>query len=802
MMIGEIISHYKIIKKIGEGSSGVVYKAEDTRLGRFVALKFLPSDLRADEEKKMRFLREAMTASALDHANICTVHDIEETKDGRLFICMALYEGETLTEKMKKGPLKVGEVIDIALQVAEGMEKAHGKGIVHRDIKPQNLILTNEGVVKIVDFGLAKLIGQKDLTREGITVGTVGYMSPEQARGDVVDQKTDIWSLGVVIYEMITGQLPFKGENAQAVIYSILNNEPKPITNFSTNIPPELERIVNKCLSKESSKRCQHLDELIVELRRLKEKMNRTAIPSIKAVSKRTVLKQSLRYIVLTILTAAIIIIGGYFFFDKVKPPGISKEKSLTAEVKPSIAVLPFKDISPDHKQEYFCDGMVEELIIALTRVQGLQVVPRTSSFQFKGKNIDAREIGKQFNVKTVLEGSVRIAGNTVIITTKLINISDGCLLWGEKYQGKLEDIFTVQENIAREIVNALALKLGEGHRVPLIRRYTGNIEAYNLYLKGRYFWSRRMPEDLVKGIKFFREAIEIDPNYALAYVGVSDSYNLLASYGVLPPQQAFPKAKEAALKALEIDNTLGEAHTSLAAVKFFYEWDWPAAEREFKRAIELNPYYNTAHEWYADYLAATNKIEESIAEMKRAVEFEPLSVSSQTGIGRHLYYAKKFDEAIKYFHRALELDPYCFYAHAHLGQTYIMKSKYPEAITHFEQAVAITGGKEAGSLCGLGYAYGISGKKEAALKILEKLRSLANHMYVRPTYFAGIYIGLGDNDKAFQWLDKAYQDRCDWLIQLQNEHMFNPIRKDPRFGELVKKVGLEYNSNLIKKNN
>jgi TolB-like protein/Tfp pilus assembly protein PilF len=503
-----------------------------------------------------------------------------------------------------------------------------------------------------------------------------------------------------------------------------------------------------------------------------------------------------LRYIVLGILLAAIISIGGYFFFDKMKPPGISKEESLTTKVKPSIAVLPFKDISPDQQHGYFCDGMVEELIIALTRVRGLRVVPRTSSFQLKGKNIHASEIGDKFNVKTVLEGRVRIAGNKVIITTKLINISDGDLLWGEKYQGKLENIFAVQEKIAGEIVNALAIKLGDGQRVSLIKHYTENIEAYNLYLRGRYFWSRRRPEDLEKGIKFFCKAIEIDPNYALAYAGISDSYHLLTSYGVLPPQQAFPKAKAAALKALEIDNTLGEAHNSLAAVKLFYEWDWQAAEREFKRAIELPLYYYTAHEWYAVYLAVTNKIEESIAEMKRALELDPLSISSQTGIARHLYFAKKFDEAINHLHRALELDPYCFYAYAHLGQAYIMKSMYPEAITHFEKAVALTGGKEAGSLCGLGYAYGISGKKEEALKILEKLRNLANHMYVRPTYIAGIYIGLGDNDKAFQWLEKAYQVRCDWLINLQIEHMFDPIRKDPRFAELVKKVGLEYTFN------
>lgn len=778
-MIGQTISHYKIIEKLGEGARGVVYKAEDIKLGRFVALKFFPAELGADEEKKERFMREAMTASALDHANICTVHEIEETKDGRLFICMTLYEGETLKEKIKRGPLEPEEVIDVSLQVAQGMEKAHQKGIVHRDIKPQNLILTNDGVMKIVDFGLAKLAGQKDLTREGITVGTVGYMSPQQARGQELDQRTDIWSLGVVMYEMITGQLPFKGENAQAVIYSILNEEPEPITRLRFGISPGLEKIVNKCLSKDCSNRYQYLDELIVDLHRLKEIMQTVEVPSGRLVRRRTPPKRSLRFIGLGILCAVIIIIGGYFFFEKM-------------QAKPSIAVLPFKDISPDQQQEYFCDGIVEELINALTRLEGLRVTSRTSSFQFKGKDIDVRKIGNELNVKTVLEGSVRKSDSMLIITTRLINVSDGYQLWGAKYRHKLEDIFSIQEEIAMEIVNALKIELGAKQEIPLIKHYTGNSEAYTYYLRGRHHWAQRMPEDLEKGIKFFRKAIEIDPNYALAYVGLADSYHLLGSYGVLPPKEAFPAAKEAALKALEIDNTLGEAHNSLAAVKLFYEWDWQAADREFKRAIQLNPYYNTAREWYAVYLAVNNRTKESIAEMKRAAQFEPLSTSSQSGIARHLYFAKKFDAAIKQFHRVLELDPNSFYVLAHLGQCYLMKSMYPEAITHFKKAAALTGRKDAASLCGLGYTYAISGKKEEALKILEEMKNLSSQRYIRPTYMAGIYIGLGDNDRAFKWLEKAYINRCDWLILLQIEHMFEPIRKDPRFAELVKKVGLK----------
>ncbi len=778
-MIGETISHYKIIEKLGEGARGVVYKAEDTKLSRFVALKFFPTDLKADEEKKERFIREAMTASALDHTNICTVHEIDETKEGRLFISMTLYEGETIKEKIKRGPIKPDEVIDISVQVAQGMEKAHQKGIVHRDIKPQNLILTNDGVMKIVDFGLAKLAGQKDLTREGITVGTVGYMSPQQARGQEVDQRTDIWSLGVVMYEMITGQLPFKGENAQAVIYSILNEEPEPITRLRSGISPGLEKIVNKCLSKECANRYQHLDELIVDLHQLKEIIDTVEVPSKRLVSRRTPPKRSLRFISLGILCAVVITMGGYFFIEKMK-------------AKPSIAVLPFKDISPDQQQEYFCDGMVEELINALTRIEGLRVTSRTSSFQYKGQDIDIRKIGNELNVKTVLEGSVRKSNSVLVITTRLINVSDGYQLWGAKYQRKLADIFSIQEEIASQIVNTLKIKLGTKQKIPLIKHYTENSEAYTFYLKGRYFWSKRMPKAITKGIEFFRKAIEIDPNYALAYVGIADSYQLMAGYSLLSPKEAYPAAKEAALRALEIDNTLGEAHNSLANVKLSYERDWEAAERGFKRAIQLNPNFVTAHEWYAKYLAITNQVEESINQMKRAAELEPLSISSQTGIGRHLYFAKKYDAAIKQFKKVLELDPNCFYALGHLGQTYVQKSMYPEAIDCFERANIITNRKEPAILAALGYTYGILGKKQEAFKIMEELRNLSNLRYIRPFYIAAIYIGLGDNDNAFFWLERAYNDRCDWMLNLRIEHMLEPIRDDPRFAELVKKVGLE----------
>lgn len=791
-MIGETVSHYKIIEKLGEGSRGVVYKAEDIKLGRPVALKFFPTDVKTDEEQKERFILEAKTASALDHTNICTIHEIEETMDGRLFICMAFYEGETLTGKIKEGPLKIEEVIDYSIQVARGMEKAHRKGIVHRDIKPHNLIVTNDGVVKIVDFGLAKLIGQKNLTREGISVGTVVYMSPEQARGEEVDRLTDIWSLGVVIYEMITGQLPFRGEDVQTVLHSILTKEPEPINRLRSGIPPEMERILKKCLSKECANRYQHFAELITDLSRLKEIVDMASASSKRDASRRIPRKLSLHFIVLAILSAALIITAGIFFFDKIKGPELSRAERRSITTKPSIAVLPFRNMNPEQQLGYFCDGMVEELIIALNKIEGLQVASRTTSFQFKGKNYDVREIGEKIDVKTVLAGSVRKAGSTIIITARLLSVSDGSQLWGEKYQGKLKEIYRIQEEIAGQIVDTLQIKLADEQRVSLISRYTKDIDAYTFYLRGRDSWNRRLPEDLYKGIEFFRKAIEKDPDYALAYVGFADSYHLLSTYSVLAPKYAFTEVEKAASKALEIDDNLGEAHNSLAAVKLLYEWDFRAAEREFKRAIELNPGFHTTHEWYAICLAVTNRVDESIDEMERALELEPLETSALTGLARHLYFAKKFDASIRLFRQTLEMDPNSFYAHVHLGQAYIMKSMITEAITHFRKAVDLTGGNEPGMLSGLGYAYAVSGRPEEAHKIVKGLIKLSSQRYIPAFYIAGIYIGLGDNDRAFEWLERAYIERSEWLIYLNIEYMLDPIRRDPRFAELVKKVGLD----------
>jgi len=750
-MIGKAISHYKILEKLGEGGMGVVYKAQDTKLKRTVALKFLPPELTRNPEAKERFVHEAQAASALDHPNICTIHEIDEAND-RTFIVMACIDGPNLRERVQAGSLKLDEALDIAIQVASGLQAAHEKGIVHRDLKSANIMITSQGQAKIMDFGLAKSSSQTTITRTGTTMGTPAYMSPEQTRGEQVDHRTDIWSLGVVLYEIVTGQLPFKGDHEQAVIYSILNVEPQPMTSLRTGVPMELERIVNKTLAKSPGERYQHVDGLLVDLRLLKKELE----------SRETQ----------TILT-------------KDKP-------------SPSIAVLPFTNLSADKEQEYFCDGMAEEIINALTHIEGLRVVARTSAFAFKGKHVDIREIGKKLNVGAVLEGSVRKAGSRLRITTQLVNVSDGYHLWSEKYDrdtGKLccpEDIFAIQDEISLAIVDKLKIKLLRKEKAALVKRYTDDLEAYSLYLKGRYHWNKRTPEGLKKAIQHFEQVIERDPSYALAYAGLADSYILLAEHSLLPPKDAFPRAKAAVIKALDIEETLSEAHTSLAFIKTLSDWDWMGAEKEFKQAIEFNPGYATAHQWYAEHLTMTGRYAEAIAEFKRAQELDPLSLIIGVASAVTLFCGtRRYDRVIEECQKVLEMDPNFGGALNVLGMVYRERAMYEEAIEAFQKARTFDEGNT-WVTAELGHAYAVSGNRSEAQKVLDELEQLSKRSYVPPDNIALVYLGLGKKNLTFEYLEKAYEDRSVGLSWLKADPIFDSLRSDPRFIKLLKKVGLE----------
>jgi len=743
-MIGKTISHYRILAKLGGGGMGVVYKAEDIKLKRTVALKFLPQDLTRDPESNQRFVHEAQAASSLDHPHICTIYEIDETDDGQLFISMAYYEGETLKKKIERGPLKLEDALNITIQVAQGLDKTHSKGIIHRDIKPGNIFITEDGQVKIVDFGLAKLAGETRITKTGTALGTVAYMSPEQARGGEIDHRTDIWSLGVVLYEMLTGHLPFKGECWEAVIYSIFKEEPQPLRQLRSDVPEPLQQVVLKMMQKEPRKRYEDVEALIADLKSI-----------------------------------------------DLKPD--SAASSMIAEEKPSssIAVLPFLDMSPQKDQEYFCDGIAEELINSLTQIKGVRVVARTSAFSFKGKDTDIHEIGRKLNVETLLKGSVRKAGNRLRITAQLVNVTDGYYLWSEKYDRGMKDIFAIQDEISLAIVDKLKVKLLGGEKAKLVKRHTEDLEAHNLYMRGRFFWNKRTDEGLRKAIEYFEHTIEKDPNYALAYAGLADSYIILQDYSYVSPKDIYPKAKEAVRKALEIDGTLAEAHTSLAQITFRH-WDWEGGEREFKRAMELTPNYATAHHWYALLLMYLDRFDEAIEEIKRAHELDPLSLVINRNAAMVFYFARRYDRALEAFKNTLELDPNFSMAHAYLGKVYLQMAMYEEALREFQKEKDITGRSDPLVETWRGIAYESLGRRGEAQQVLDDLLEHAKKAYVPPLLLANLYFALGEKDEGFKWLDKSYEERDSTLLEIKVDPGLDSVRSDPRFTALLKKMGLE----------
>ncbi|MFQ5675593.1 MAG: protein kinase [bacterium] len=746
-MIGKTISHYKILEKLGEGGMGVVYKAEDTKLKRTVALKFLPPQALGGEEEKSRFVHEAQAAATLLHPNVATIFDFEEV-GGQSFIVMEFVEGQSLKEKIEDNLPKVlnlRKVLDIAIQVAEGLREAHEKGIVHRDIKSANIMVTKKEQAKILDFGLAKLTGRTKLTMTGMTMGTTAYMSPEQLRGETVDHRTDIWSLGVLIYEMVTGQLPFQGDYEQAVTYSILNEEPEPITGLRTGVPSELERIVNKTLAKSPDERYQRIQDILIDLRKLKKEYE----------------------------------------------TGILKERPSTMESVPSIAVLPFADMSPQRDQEYFCEGIVEELINALTQIGRLQVAARTSAFQFKGKGYDIHEIGKKLKVQTVLEGSVRKAGNRLRVTAQLVDVQKGYHLWSEKYDRDMEDIFAIQDEISLAIVEKLKVQLMGDEKKALVKRYTDNLEAYNTYLKGRYFWNKRYKDAVPRAIEHFEKAIDIDPAYALAYSGLADCYIMLGAWHFLPLHEAFSIAKSAAEKVLELDKNLAEGYTSIGLVKWLYDWNWHDTENAFKRAIELNPNYALAHCYYGHFLAAMGRSSEAIAEATKAYELEPLSLVINSNNGLTYYLSRQYDRAILAFQNALDIDPNSVVSLLWIAWTYVQESMTTEAIAVLQKAVTLVEGSTIW-LANLGMVYAAANKRSEAQTILKELRIKAKKQHVAAIQLVWIYIGLGDVKQAFKWLDKAYEEHNIQLYLLKTDPTFDILRPDPRFSKLLKKMDLE----------
>jgi len=778
-VIGQTISHYKILGHLGGGGMGVVYKALDLKLDRPVALKFLPPDLIHDPEAGQRFVHEAKAASAIRHNNICVVYDIDETPDGQIFISMECLEGETLKKKIERGPLKINEAIDICQQVARGLSKAHEQGIVHRDIKPANIMVTTDGVAKIVDFGLAKLSGRTMLTKAGSTLGTAAYMSPEQASGSTTDHRTDIWSLGVVLYEMLTGRRPFEAEYENALLYSILNSEPAPITALRSGISKELERIVQKCLMKAPGERYQHVDELVVDLNGLSRaslaQRNPPAAEPIVIPGKRRAVPYALGAFTLVVIVLGVLL--------------LMRGKDDRTGPRPElrwVAVLPPRNLSKVPGDESLSEGILEGLITELGKIKSVSTIGRQSVMKFDGTDKSYAQIAAELGgVEAIVEPSFQHVGNKLQIHARLIQASDGTVLWAGTFDKTMDDILVLQSEVARMIAREIGATVTPQEQTRLASGRPVNAELYQIYLQGRYHFARRTLAAFNKSIQLFEQILARDPDNALAYAGLAESYAILPFYEGALPAEAFPKAKAAAMKALELDNSLAEAHTALGFVLFYWDWDWAAAEKELLQALELKPGYVIAHHWYAEYLSAMGRHDQAVSEIKRAQELDPLSPLLLAIGGEVCNYARSYDEAIEQCRKALELDSSFALARGNLANAYIEKGMYREA----EKSARLEGVDPRISLR-LAYIFAAAGSKAKALGILITRRR-SKRQELDPTSLVDVYVCLGENSLALDWLEKAYDQRDPYMVFMNVARRVDPLRAEPRFQNLVRRVGL-----------
>jgi eukaryotic-like serine/threonine-protein kinase len=836
---GASLSHYRIVSKLGAGGMGEVYLAQDTKLDRKVALKILPADLAANQDRMRRFTQEAKSAAALNHPNIATIHEIGES-DGVNFIAMEFIDGATLRKKIHQEQTDLRKLLRYLQHVAEGLAKAHAAGIVHRDLKPDNIMITRDGHAKILDFGLAKLIEQPPMSdgdssevatavmpqhsSPGTVMGTVGYMSPEQAQGKSkeIDQRSDIFSFGCILFETATGKKPFEGESVIKSLHMVVY-EPAPlIADLNPSAPPELQRIVRRCLAKDPDERYQSIKEVAIELKELRREIEgagidttvplpargRTAgvpgahpthsesgVPAISAPSPSlqtrassaeyllTGIKQHkiVAVIVVMVLAAGSIGLGLYW----------RARNSPAEDTIRSIAVMPFQNMSADADAEYLSDGLAESLIYRLSQLPNLKVSPTSSVFRFKGKETDAQKIGNELGVSTVLTGRIMQRGENLTISVELVDVRNNKLLWGEQYERKMSELLTTQREIAAEITNKLQLKLSGESEQKLAKKYTDSNEAYQLYLKGLFHFANRTKDDVQKAIGYFQQATRLDSSFALAYVGISEAYSLMPSYSYLSAKEAFPQAKAAAQKALEIDPSLADAHGALATTFAAYDWNWVEAEREFKRAIELNPNVADIHYRYGlIYLIPVGRTGEAIREIKRALELEPLSIAMNANLAGAYMYARQNDLALEQARKTFDLEPSHITARVWLANVYESLGMYNEAIALSEESLKDHMSDQYFLLYS-GYAYAKTGRREKAEDAIRKLRDLEKTEPVDSYDFAVLYVGLGDKDKAIAELEKSFNERGYYVPLLRVDPLMDPLRDDPRFADLIKRIGL-----------
>ena len=780
---GTRLGPYEILSPLGAGGMGEVYRARDPRLHREVAIKVLPASFSADSERLRRFEQEARAAGMLNHPNILSVHDVG-FEGGAPYVVSELLEGETLRSALGGGPLPVRKAIDYGAQIARGLASAHEKGIVHRDLKPENLFVTSDGRVKILDFGLAKVTEAEGgagtssraatevaATEPGVVLGTVGYMSPEQVRGRPASPQSDIFSFGAVLYEIVSGQKAFRGESAAETMSGILTKDPPDLSLGNPDIPRGLERVVRRCLEKSPEQRFGSARDLAFDLEALAE----PGSPAFAPPGARA--KRPTGWIVAAVAAVAL---GAAALLLRPRSAAIE-----------TLAVLPFVNGTGDSSVEYMSDGITESLINSLSRLPNLTVMSRNSVFRYKGRETDAQAAGQALKVQAVLTGRVVQRGSDLSISAELVDTHSNRHIWGDQYQRKASDILTVQEEIVGDISAALRRRLTGVEKERIGKAPTESTEAYGLYLKGRYHWNKRNSEDLGKAIEYFRTAVEKDPGYALAYTGLAEAYATLPAYG-FPPRDSLAKAKAAALKALEIDDRLAQARVALAATYEDLDWDFPAAEREYRKAIEIDPKYATAHHWYGLYLSFMGRTDEAIREMERAHQLDPASLVINVGRTVSYVYARRYDTALEAARETVALDRNFAGGHGWLGVVLEQKNQHAEAIAELEEAVRLFG-RNTEAVAALAHTYAVSGRRSEALGIIEELKTKwPGQGYEPEVNIAIVDVGLGRNDEAIEWLEKAYKIRSFWLLQLglKVDPRWDPLRSDPRFADLLKRIG------------
>jgi serine/threonine protein kinase/tetratricopeptide (TPR) repeat protein len=738
---------YQVIEELGHGGMGRVYKVFDTKIKEKVALKLIKPEIASDKETIERFSSEIRLARRISHRNVCRMFDIGEA-DGARFITMEYVHGEDLKTLIEmSGSLSLGMVLNIGKQICDGLSEAHGLEVVHRDLKPQNIMIDKRGNAKIMDFGIARSFGEKGITGSNVIIGTPDYMSPEQVEGRDIDPRSDIYSLGVILYEMATSRLPFVGSTPLGIALKQKNEPPRDPKEVNPNVPNTLRAVIMKCLEKDRSRRYQEVADVGADLRRIE--------------------------------------IGDHQSLSERERPATTTGTSIR-----SIAVLPFEDMSTGRDQGPLADGIPETLIYALGGIRGLRVSARTSSFSFKGRTQDVREIGQKLGVAHLLEGSVQVSGQKLRILVRLIDISEGFPIWSQDYSMMIDDVFTIQDDIARSVVRALRIKLLGEEQEEIVKGYTSDREAYMQYLQGRFLWEKRGKDDVEKAIGLFNQAIARDPAFALAYCGLADGYAVLGDNAFIPAREAFPKAKMAALKALEIDNRLAEAHVSLAAVLDSFEFDFPAAEKRYQKAIELKPAYATAHHWYALSLACLGRYDEALKEIMRARDLDPISMQIHATVGMILIYARQYDRAIEELSQSSELFPEYLSIYEHIGFAYALKGSYDKALAALESCLVLNADKGAVAHW-QAYCHACAGHKAEAQKKLAEVIEYSRQSFISPIYIARVYAALDEKEHAFSWLNRAFSENDAKLTYLGTDPSFDTLRTDSRFTSILVKVGV-----------